>query len=267
MNIGKLKRSTQIAIMSGAGSGTVEKTVSGTAPLTLSDSVVGNILSITINGRSEVSAGYIVSVGDNGLTVTTANSDSTVTTSAVVTTALPLRGVSDTVKDKLTCTADSKQVETMCGKVKLADLPWQMNVSGGFSANLQTAAIGIIPLMCSTYVYDNTLSFQWIDFNEYQDKTIYRNNGSSNIYLKNTDYSTLSDFVASLGDAELVYELATHVTTPLTTAEISALAALSTYDPTTIISVTDNPSITVKYMGKTITRTAPKKRSNRKKKA
>lgn len=262
MNIGKLKRSTQIAIMTGVGSGAVEKTVTGTAPLTLSDSVVGNILGITINGRSDVNAGSIVSVGDNGLTVTTTNSDSTVTTSAVVTTALPLRGVSDTVRDKLTCTADSKQVETVCGEVDLGDLDWTYNVPNAFfvAENALINAIYGQGCICNNYAYSTARP------SAMNDKCITLWTDST-IYIKDSDYTDAATFKTAVTGVKLIYPLATPVTTPLTDAEISALTSLSTYDSTTIISVTDNPSITVKYMGKNITRTAPKKRSSRKKKA
>ena len=40
-------------------------------------------------------------------------------TAATITTGLPLRSVSDIVRDKLICTANVKQVETVCGKVRL----------------------------------------------------------------------------------------------------------------------------------------------------
>lgn len=224
-------------------------TTSTTSPIT--DSADGYVQGITIYGRSEVVEGEIKSVGDDGLTVTTANSDNTLTTSAEFTTALPFRGVSDTVRDKLTCTAESKQVETVCGKVKLADLTWTSDYNaGGFSAVIANSPSGIIALICSKYPYDNSVTFYWSNFNTYDNKTLYRSFGKA-IYIKDTDYTTVSDFVASLGDAELVYELAEPVTTPLTTAEISAFRGLKTYDSTTNITITDNPEFEIDYLKNT----------------
>lgn len=262
MNICKLKRSTQIAIMTGAGSGSVEKTVTGTAPITLSDSVAGNILGITINGRSVVSAGSIISVGDNGLTVTTANSDNTLTTSAEFTTALPLRGVSGTVRDKLICTAEIKQVETVCGEVDLGDLDWAYNVPNAFfvAENALINAIYGQGCICDNYAYSTARP------SAMNDKCITLWTDSV-IYIKDSDYTDADTFKTAVTGVKLIYPLAEPVTTPLTDAEISAFRGLRTFDPTTSISVTDNPSITVTYMGKKTTRTAPKKRISRKKKA
>lgn len=226
-------------------SGTAIPSNSTTSPVT--DSADGIVQGITIYGRSEVVDDEIKSVGDNGLTVATANSDNTLTTSAEFTTALPLRGVSDTVRNKLTCTADVKQVETVCGKVRLADLSWSNIVTGGFAVNLADSHSGIIDLICSKYPYDNSVLFSWTSFDNYDNKTLYRSTGQS-IYIKDTDYATVEDFVASLGDAELVYELAEPITTPLTDAEISAFRGLRTFDGTTNITITDNPDFEFDYL-------------------
>ncbi len=192
----------------------------------------------------------IHSVGDDGLTVTTANSDNTVTTSAEFTTALPLRGVSDTVRDKLTCTADVKQVETVCGSVRLADLAW--NKQGEYAeyraslvTNMKGFADNIIAnALCTQYdivtaeqAYHATVKGLAISY--------------SYISISDTDYTTVSDFVASLGDAELIYELATPTTTPLTDAESSAFRGLRTFDNTTNITITDEPEFELDYLKNT----------------
>lgn len=258
MNISKMKRSTQIAIMANAGSTTVEKIASGTAPLTLSDSVAGNILGITIYGRSEVSSGSIVSVGDDGLTVTTTNSDSTETSTATITTGLPLRSVSDSIYDTL----DNDKVIKRCAEVDLGDLTWSyVSARQGFYAPLsgvgnRTAAI------CSYYELTTEVAISSMP-----DKTFMFRLDQGYIYVKDLSYSDTATFTTAVTGVKLAYPLVTPTETLLTSAETTALAALETYDPTTVISITDNPSITVKYMGKRTARTAPKKRTNRKKKS
>lgn len=70
MNIKKMKRSTQIAIFAGSGSGPSVPTAEGTA-INITDSVAGTLQSVYIRGRSTMSGSDIVSVGDNGLIVKT----------------------------------------------------------------------------------------------------------------------------------------------------------------------------------------------------
>ena len=214
----------------------------------ITDSADGMVQGLTIYGRSEVVDGEIKSVGDDGLTVTTANSDNTLTTSAEFTTALPLRGVSDTVRDKLICTADAKQVETVCGKVKLADLTWLSGYGGYYTNNTIGAQLAptiadIVNAICSKYTTTS--------YSQSTNKTICGWSGGNCFLIKDDDYTIVSDFVASLGDAELIYELATPVITPLTTAEISAFRGLKTYDSTTNITITDEPDFEFDYLENT----------------
>lgn len=225
-------------------------TTSTTSPLT--DSADGMVQGLTIYGKSEVVDGEIKSVGDNGLTVTTANSDNTVTTSAEFTTALPLRGVSDTVRDKLTCMAESKQVETVCGKVRLADLSWEI-VNNLLIAILpidsQKQMPGGINALCSKYARAQTDSYPLNK--EFTANNYWISTTRKLILIHDDDYTTVSDFVTSLGDAELVYELAEPVITPLTDAEISAFRSLRTYDSTTNIAITDEPDFELDYLKNT----------------
>lgn len=91
--------------------------------------------------------------------------------------------------------------------VDLGTLTWTSNVTGAFAANLADSPRGIISLICSKYPYDNSVQFFWDNFNNYDNKTLYRSSGQS-IYIKDTDYTTESGFIASLGDATLCYQLA-----------------------------------------------------------
>lgn len=111
----------------------------------------------------------IKSVGDDGLTITTANSDNTVTTSAEFTTALPLRSTLDgATRDELIIGNGKAEVITRC----------------------EVADDSIVPL-------------------------------------------------------------AEPVTTPLTTAEISAFRQLRTFDSTTNINITDEPEYMLDYLKNT----------------
>lgn len=169
-------------------------------------------------------------------------------TMAVFETALPLRGVSDTVRDKLTCTAESKQVETVCGKFKLADLEWVAYPSQQrFYAEIPTAKFAELDSETSVMLSTKYTVRTWNDFKaDVYDKFIA--GVQKYIGIRDTDYTTVSDFVASLGDAELVYELATPITTPLTSAEISAFRGLKTYGSTTNITITDDPEFELEYL-------------------
>lgn len=94
-------------------SGNSIPSTSTASPLT--DSADGMVQGLTVYGRSEVIEGEIKSVGDDGLTVTTANSDNTVTTSAEFTTALPLRSTLDgTTRDELIIGNGKAEAITRC---------------------------------------------------------------------------------------------------------------------------------------------------------
>lgn len=266
MNISKTKRSTQIAIMAGSGSTTEEKTASGTTPLTLSDSEAGRIRSIEIKGRSTVSAGSIVSVGNNGLTITT--TDNATTSTAVITTGLPLRGLSSDICDVL----DNTKVTSKTLLIKGSDVSWGITSIGGktgFRSYLTNLPVknGRTMLLCSTYTANNTVTSR----NDLADGecTMYANTANNHhLYVRDDSFNGDSiAFEAAVANVEFLVELAEPVETSLTSAEVAAMTALKTYDSTTIISVTDNPSIIVKYMAKATVRTAPKKRTNRKKKS
>lgn len=286
MNIGKLKRSTQIAIMTGAGSGAVEKTASGTSPLTLSDSVAGNIHSITVKGHSEVVDGDIKSVGDAGWGVVDLGTlmwvRSTSYTNAFFYASVPgLKGNGNGIAARFTKIANT----------------WASNF--GEIANDNEYCFNTFPTSEQIYIRCDA----YTDFTDFKSAMsgvllyypLADTTGATPIFgitskdgagqgtaatittglpLRSTLDGTVYDELTNdkvitrceVVDNEVV-PLTTPTETPLTSAEIVALAALKTYDPTTVISVTDNPSITVKYMGKNITRTAPKKRTSRKKKA
>lgn len=216
---------------------------------TLKNAKNSTLNGLTIYGRSEVVEGEIKSVGDDGLTVTTANSDNTVTTSANITTALPLRGVSDTVRDKLICTAESKQVETVCASVDLGTLNWGYRESGQYFTvpisgciNSPTRASGKKPIISGVLT---TVTPQYL--NDLQDKQICYSLDGTGVYAKNYDYTDASAFKTAMSGVKLIYELATPVTTPLTSAEITNVQNLQTYSPTTNVQNSTNAEMTISY--------------------
>lgn len=167
-------------------------------------------------------------------------------TMATFTTALPLRGVSDTVRDKLTCTAESKQVETVCGVVDLGDLTWYyVDAVQGFYAPLQDVGDRTVGI-CSSY--ELTTAYGISDM---PDKTFMFRIDQGYLYVKDLSYSDPTTFKIAVTGVKLVYALATPTVTPLTSAEISAFRGLHTYDSTTNITISDEPDFEIDYLKNT----------------
>ena len=132
------------------------------ASSTLTNSADGMVQGLTVYGSSEVDGGSVSSVGDNGLTITTSNSDNTVTTSSAVTTALPLRGIDD-MADILTVSAATGSVTSKFGAVDLSTLTWEGMGTAGETKQLYKAAIPdmLQPAVASqrnTYILCDTYS-------------------------------------------------------------------------------------------------------------
>ena len=267
MSIYSLKRSTEVAILDAKR--VVPKTVIGTSPVTLSDSVNGFITSINIKGHSKVVSGSIKSVGDDGFTITTVNSDNTETSTATLTTGLPLRSVSDSIYDTL----DNVKVVKKCAEVDLGNLTWEKDQREGFAIFVGAIADIKLPdvpadrltgLICSGYELSTKLAYA-----EMEDKSIMRN--LATVVVKDSDYynSDATAFKTAVTGVKLVYPLATPTETPLSSAEKAALTALETYEPTTIINATDNPYMTITYRAhnRLATPAPAKKRTSRKKKS
>lgn len=113
-------------------------------------------------------------------------------------------------------------------RVKMSDLSW-IGSNGNFenrtsSEDLHTATRGT-PTMCSIYQSSgNASSVNMLD------KSIQTMGGagSSNFWVKDTDYSTKEAFIASLGNAEIVYELETPlVVYASNTAEIPTILGVN----------------------------------------
>ena len=301
MNIYSLKRSTQIAIMTGTGSPTEEKTISGTTPLTLSDSVAENIHSINVKGHSEVSGGSIISIGDNGLTITTTGIN---VLENGLSNAITVNGVTITPQTDgtLLCSGtasafgiavfnfatgasstsqndNKKHIPNGTYRIVFTDPKYTFQIRG---SNSDSAGSGgdEIAITNNVFTIDNTYKYNWVRLSIANGTAFGEGTVIKPMIVHTTDYtenmpysqyvsstaeittglplrSTLNDTVydeltnekvitrCEVVESEVV-PLATPVETSLRSSEVAALAALKTFDPVTTISVSDNPSITVK---------------------
>lgn len=172
----------------------------------------------------------------------TAKNDMGQGTAATITTALPLRSVSDSVYDIM----DNEKVEKKCISVKGSEFSWtRYGDTGFYSSNLSNPASVPNAAIFEGYIFDaNVASPSNMDNKHF---TIYNNR----VYVIDTSYSDASTFGTAIANNELIYSLATPTTTSLTASERSALATLCTYDSTTHIDATDSPSMTVDYLKNT----------------
>jgi hypothetical protein len=190
----------------------------------------------------------------NAIAIKTDNGSGIDGTMAVFETGTPLYGVSDSVRDVMVWDGSAGTVTKNCNKVKLTDLTWQYSQAPQsnprfYSRNINS--IVAIPInvtdkaniLCTKYVTESDAT---VAYNTQLDKAIAIG-GDGNIYVVDKQYTTVSDFVASLGDAELVYELATPTTTPLTTAENASIAGLRTFAPTTHAQNNAQTDMTLDY--------------------
>lgn len=237
-----------------SGSKAADFIISGSATgtaITLTDSADGMVQGLTIYGRSEVVEGEIKSVGDDGLTVTTANSDNTLTTSSEFTTALPLCSVSDEIYDTL----DNDKVTKMCAEVDLGDIDFSYDETyhffqAHFNSDVKhVRSYQIIDALCAIY---KVVSVNQVPNNNKTLGIYYETTNNINyIRLRDDDYSDAATFKTAVTGVKLIYPLATPTTTPLTAAEISAFRQLRTFDSTTNINITDEPEYMLDYLKNT----------------
>lgn len=173
-------------------------------------------------------------------------------TMAVFETALPLRGVSDTVRDKLICTADVKQVETVCGEVDLG------TIYAGIASGTTSVFTCSIPLMKQSQTISERLTNLLCPLYELSTSPIASNMPNMSmmrvgtlVYIRNDAYTNTSAFITAMSGVKLVYELATPATAPLNPEEISAFRGLRTYDSTTNVTISDEPEFELDYLKST----------------
>ena len=173
----------------------------------------------------------------NAIAVKTDNGTGIGGTMATFTTGTPLYGIDENTRDVMEWNGTAGTVTKKYNKVRLADLTWQWTGSitnsrfyatlpvVGWADNEETK----IAWICNNY----TPTFYSDVFYHTSDKIIALNRTGVSVQLYDSSYDNLADFVASLGDAELIYELATPTTEALTTTENTSIASLRTFDGTT----------------------------------
>ena len=150
------------------------------------------------------STNKLATAGDvNGEEITVIASTSPLITTAAHPRKIAIFGKSEVVDGNIKSAGEGYAV------VRLADLSWQWwdqhpNI---LFADVSDKQLGQCDMMCSAYPYRQDIVFNFKYESLYPDKTIYCSYTSA-VYIKNTDYSTKEDFVASLGDATVYYQLA-----------------------------------------------------------
>jgi hypothetical protein len=242
--------------------------ISGSASstaLSVTDAADSRILGISIRGRSSVTGGSIVSVGDNGLTVTTENSDSSQSTSAAFSQSLPVRGIDSDTYDEIIYHGDRQQIVRRCGLVTLSQCTyWRLyeftegvKLFGGFiTAGCKRAVSGAIGFPCVCDSYTSSL----IDPRKMPDKCISVGGnfkGSTmphpSIVVRDDGYSDVESFLADNGNVTVLfpYSDAAVTSASVSSAEAAALRGLRTFAGTTSVSATDAPIIALEYIRNT----------------
>ena len=238
------------------------RTITGTADFSVAsstsvspvtDSADGMVQGLTVYGSSEVDGGNVVSVGENGLTVTTSDSDNSASTSAIFTTALPLRGIDD-MSDILTVSAATGSVTSKFGAVDLSTLTWEgMGITSAGKplfkaavADMQPAAMASVRnkyILCSAYSVSSETNYMSM-------RTMTCLRVSGNVIVCDDRYNNIADFQAAV-TGKFIYPLATETVAPLTSAELSAFRSLRTFSGTTNVALTDDPEFSLDYLRNT----------------
>ena len=161
-----------------------------------------------------------------------------ISTTATVTTGIPLYSVGD-VKDEL----DEKRgmVVKRCEKINLSTLSWTLTANSRWATTLTDAK----PVNTNDEII-NAISNNYTATSANE---LFRNSQLIGMAL-NTNNDLLirngSDTDTPTGD--IVYELAEPYEIPLTASELSALRNLRTYNPTTNITITDDPTVDIGYL-------------------
>ena len=185
----------------------------------------------------------------NALSVKTDDGTGIDGTMATFTTGLPLYGIEGGARDSMWCDGVTGNVAKNCGVTYPAQgniIYWSANdvfILTSLNFKLNT------PLMCSKFQYKKVTS----SWNELSDGE-FGNTSTTQIGFKYSQaQGDIDVFKAYINNMQLIYELATPTTTPLTAAEIAQFNALDTYAGTTHYSANDNPEIKIKYTIKTPT--------------
>lgn len=143
-------------------------------------------------------------VQDSPITVTATGAEITASTAQGNPNTITIYGKSEVVDGTITSAGEGYAV------VRLADLTWSIT-NNYFTATLSLGkyATNSLPAICQRYTVIPNIAAP----NSLQDKQLcvglsYTGSNRCNIIIKDTDYTTIEDFVASIGDATLCYQLA-----------------------------------------------------------
>ena len=236
--------------------------IASTSTTPITDSADGMVQNLTVYGRTDTVEEELRGIGEDGeLEITTANSDNTASSTATVTTGIPLYAVGD-VKDEL----DEKRgvMIKRCEKVVLngsEDENWEIDTGSTtdsfgnkrFKISITKYAVIVAPERLSPMVCDSlTVASPTGTYNGTALNAISIQGLSNwtNIQLRISSCNTISDLRTYLASnpVTVVYELAEPYEIPLTSAELSSLRDLRTYSPTTNVTVTDDPTVDIGYL-------------------
>ena len=217
----------------------------------------------------------VISIGDSGsLTLTTSNSGNTKSSTATLTTGLPLCGIPVTSGETYTDgdgqkwladTVDNNEVYKRVYKITFDGSEEIYSTTSGsttgtngskvLSINLpvtakSVSASSIAPAVCTIPI--DTGNSIWNATSNY-DTALYITSTGEKINIRVDGISDVAGLKAYLASNPLtiVYVLNTPTTTPLAPAEQSALLNLRTYDSTTNLSVTDDPFVDFGFLKNT----------------
>lgn len=186
----------------------------------------------------------------NAVAIKTDNGTGIGGTMATFSTGTPLYGINDTVRDVMEWDGSAGTVTKNCAKVRLEDLSWLITSNRFYTQDIRATVKKLVSYaeipnaVCAKYITVSASNSAIVNNSITIDPT-------GDILIHDETYTTVSDFVSSLGDAELVYELAIPTTEQLTATENDSLSTLKTYSPQTTITINDNPKFEVEAYANT----------------
>ena len=230
--------------------------------ITLTDVADARLQGLKIYGSSELSQGSIVSVGENGLTVTCGN------TSVALSSELPLRGVPVTAGRDHNYTDENDQdwtgdIYDITGKkiaytalIDLGDLTWEKRTGSGvkYFAATPELAIKQLPGTQNQIVYDLICTDGYtsdtgrnIYYGE-NDKTISLGGGTIAVYNSAYASETAETFKAAVAGVKLLYIIETPVEDNVSAKDKAALIGLRTAPGSMSITNTESAYMEAAYL-------------------
>lgn len=269
LNVPATGDASSFEVVKGDDSRVVNSPISGAISgddISVTGTADANVQKLTVYGRSEVVEGEIVSIGDGGsLTITT--TDGTASSTATLTTGLPLCGIpvnsgetytdgdgqkwladsvsmDGVVKRCYEVTFDGSEdeiINTTTGSVSGTGGSKVLRISLPYIATGTPTSDRTIGVYISTINKANSNDV-WNAFTTISPSMSLAQSGQT-ISVRVDNISTISDLRTYLASnpVTIVYMLATPTTQELTHSEKSALLNLRTYDSTTNLSITDDP--------------------------